>query len=274
MQRVIVGVGALLLFSSLIQSPAMEQKANAQDTSAQATIEALQTRVAILEEQLDITPTPVATVSTTATSERRTQSTIAGTALANLPAGKTHSLELIVVGEYRGYIPLVVRNNSKETLDWITVSVTVRSPDGTLLASGDNENVTHPGRVGPGEVAFSDIPMNNTMLPDDAVYQFSLESRPAEPIGESYLIDLDIVEASKIFGRIVGEVQNTSGLPVERSQMSGMCFDFDGLPSAQLLEGLNPATLSPNGTSTFQSDSQTIAQECSTFLVAARGARE
>lgn len=272
MQRVIVSAGALLLFSSLVQSPVMEQRANAQDTSAQATIEALQTRVAELEQQIGLTPTPAVDESAPAASERRTQLTIAGTALTHLPAGDTESLEVIATGPYMGYLPVVIRNNSKVTRDDITVSVAVRSPYGSLLASGSSI-FTHPYRLRSGQVAFTEIPLDDVALPPNAIFDVSLESKEAGATGASFSIDLEVVDASKIDDRIVGEVRNTSGVELNTVQMLGMCFDVDGRPSGTFLTGLDPDTLSPFASGTFQSNARVIARECTTFLVAVRGSR-
>jgi hypothetical protein len=269
MLRVLIGLIALMLVFSLAPLPVSQRSTSAQDANAEATMEALQTRVAELEEQLAITPTSTVGQNDSPANTRHAQVSIGGTALEILPRGKLDSLEIIAVGSYTDHLAVVVRNNSQATLDRISVAATARSADGSLLASGESDSLD-PFRLAPGEVAFGIVDFGQIGLPPSAVFDLSLESSTAQPLSDSNELDLEIIETADFPDRIVGEVRNGTGRTVEDAVMTGMCFNNNGLPTRSLFRGLNPGTLRPDESSTFQV-SPPYEGGCPLYLVAAHG---
>lgn len=252
MFRVRTGPMALLLVCFLAPMPLAMSPASAQDSDAAATIEALQTRVAELEEQLGITPTAAAEETDSAANSAHSQATIAGTALDVLPRGESDALETIAVGGYRDSVPFVIRNNSPAALAGIDVSLAVRSADGSLLASGHNSDSLAPVRLAPGDVAFGVVYLDDAVLPSDAVFDFSLDGRPARDPGERGVIDFEMLEVNELPDRIVGEVRNSTGRSQDYVNVKMMCFTDAGRPTKTLSAYLDRETVPADETATFQ----------------------
>lgn len=255
----IVGIG--FLFVSVATA--------AQDASPEATIAALEMRVAELEQQLGLTPTTEPAQAGTP-NVATSQDYVAGTALDLLAAGEPRAISVIAVGPYiDNELPVVVRNNSGETVQRVTVAATARTADGSLLASGEDRNLL-PYRVMPAGVAFGYIDFGGVELPVDASFEFTVQGAPAQDLSDAGILDYQVTSVSSIDGRFVGEVVNGHDRALSSSSLSLICFAEDGTLIDSHYASLNPDLVEPGQTSSFQvllDEGET----CPRFLAAAWG---
>jgi len=255
----IVGIGILLGSVS----------AAAQVASPEATIAALETRVADLERQLGLSPTPEPASAGTP-GPAITQESVVGTALELLAAGEPNAIDVIAVGPYVDReLPIAIRNNTAETVQRVTVAATAQDADGSLLASGQDRNLL-PYRVVPGGVAFGYIDFSGVDLPADASFEFTVQGTPAQELSDAGILDYQVTEVSSIDGRFVGQVINGQDRQLSSSSLRLMCFDDDGTLIDSHFASLNPDRVDPGKTSTFQ----VLLDEdeaCPRFLAAAWG---
>jgi hypothetical protein len=162
----------------------------------------------------------------------------------------------------------VVRNNTAFEVKGMSVAYTVRDASGELMASGDTLFSLRPYRVGPGEIAFGDSFLSNVELPQDAQFEFQVESSDASDQHDDQ-IDLSIQEHSQQGDTLVAIIGNETGGPVQLNSAGVACFLEDGSVSGYGDASSDVDTIQDGDTSPVSIDLRDT--ECPICLISARG---
>jgi hypothetical protein len=198
------------------------------------------------------------------------QPTIAENARHLLPTASTGEVSVIAYGEPLGdfTLPLVVRNDTEAVAANISVKVDVRDADGSLV--GVASGWMKPAVLNPGDIAIGTVMLVDMAIPSDAVFEFSISSRPVGRMNEVEP-DLEFGTVEWAGQALVGEMTNPSGIPISFQFIDAVCFDSDG---ALVNAGLNMQTLQMEAgeTTTFQTGSFYVSDaSCENFIVAGKG---
>ena len=192
--------------------------------------------------------------------------------------GEPGKLSVVAVGKPKGEmgstVPVVFRNNTKDTLTSLELSGTARGADGSLIGSGEDQGI-EPFIVNPGEWAFGYVYFD-TALPADA--KIEVTARGDEAKGSISLFDKIPLKVSEVnlvkqeFGdNYVGIVVNTSD---EKALDSGSvliaCFDAASQPIG-VLSGTTDGEISKGGTASFSVDTYSSDGQCASYAVGASG---
>ena len=225
MLRIMIG----LVVVGLIGGAAGHPVAEAQAPGAEATIAALQTRVADLESQLGLNPTPTVRAAPSAVDVSDTG--VVGTALALIPAGVAGELSIVATGAFdEGTVPIVLRNNTDAAITSIEVSGDVRDRDGrvTQTVSG---NQFKPVILQPGQVAIGSVYLGQPVAPTDVVHLEADGTADLSYYEARGAVSLETVEFNDLGDRITGSVQNPSGrATTDTGYLQLMCLDDAGTP--------------------------------------------
>lgn len=267
--RVVVSVMVIFLgLAMFFVSPSSGQDRTEERLSA------LETRVAELEAEVYGEATPPSTEpdnDAASNVEPGTQLTIGGTALDLIPPGEDGEVDLVAVGPLdRGLIPLVVRNNTDEPVEYVTVKVEARDAAGELVAVGEtlDNHMLKPYLLQPGELTIGFAFLQGD-VPPDATFDYTVNAESSPGMMADLMVDLEIVEVTWLTDRIVGVARNPTDQTVGSTYMNLVCFADDGTPNWS-----DPAMISenigPNETASFQVDLLFIeGASCERFLIAA-----
>jgi len=191
----------------------------------------------------------------------------------NLPQGEPNSIAVVAQGtslSMSGTIPLIVRNNTDQTVIRIKASGTIRDSTGILVASGSdqgfNPNVVRPGEIAIGYVFFGP----NDSRPKVWKVEFQTSATPIEKSRFENIRDLDVVEVNKVGKRIVGSLSNPySEVVIGPIGVKAVCFDSSGSLLSSEMTFAEADVVEPNGKTSFQIDS--ISATCPSFLLAGSG---
>jgi hypothetical protein len=148
-------------------------------------------------------------------------------------------------------VPVVVRNNTSDTLAGIEIAGTARS-GGALVGSGSSQELA-PANVKPGEFTMGYVFFSNS-VPTGSTYSFTVTGRPAE--NPAYDVDLRIAEVNRRpdeFGTdsIIGIVSNPMASPVT-GPVSVLVMCFQGSTPGATATGFTDAdSVAPHGTASF-----------------------
>ncbi len=148
-----------------------------------------------------------------------------------IPDGEPGEVSIVAVGRpHEGWVPVIVRNRTSDTLYSVKVTGPARNAAGELIGSG-NSLEFYPGVVQPGEWAFGSVLYGLDALPADAQFELSI-SADTEP-GYVPKINVHTVELTKTSAnysdQIIGIVENNTGRPLTSGiTVAGLCFDATG----------------------------------------------
>lgn len=199
------------------------------DTSAQtppdgpeATISALQTQIASLT-----TATAVPGAAAASPTAGKLPSGISGTALKHIKKGKPGELSIVAKGSYaKGQVPVIVRNNTQDSVAYVQVSGEVRGADGKV-AQLVNAGQFYPQIVAPGQLAIGWVSFEQPVNDGDKV-KLKVKSSGNVSFWESQgYIPLEVTELNLLDdGRVTGSLQNPSDkTTTQRGYTILMCFD-------------------------------------------------
>lgn len=148
-----------------------------------------------------------------------------------IPQGGDGTLAVVLIGKPNGSeVPVVIRNDTDEALQDLTVSGTARDGSGALIGSGSTEDLV-PSIIQPGEWGFGSVSFGASDLPADAAFDLEADGSPYDPtdIGD---VDLETQEVRQTSGenggQIVGILKNTSDAKVLGPiSVLAICFDGD-----------------------------------------------
>jgi hypothetical protein len=150
------------------------------------------------------------------------------------------------------FVPIVLRNNTSETVVLSNIAGVAHDAAGTLLGDGNMMTFITPSVVPPGQVALASIEFNSVdPIPTDATVTVAPTAEPLTTT-QVYRQDLEIVEATMEGDRIVGLAQNgTNESLIGSIAVLGLCFDATGTIQG-LYDGFADASdLGPGETAPF-----------------------
>jgi hypothetical protein len=132
-----------------------------------------------------------------------------GNASPTLPAGGSNVVAVIAIGRYSDTLPVVVRNNTSQTITRIKVTGTANDPSGNLLVSGGDQGFM-PDVVRPGEIALGYVYFGGKQLPSDAIFKLEATATPQAENNFDNHVDLTVTQARHVGDSIVGYLKNES----------------------------------------------------------------
>jgi hypothetical protein len=224
------------------------------------------------------TPAETGTPGITATpaASQETSPYLVGDALLLLPPGTPGVVDVIAVGApvQKYFVPLVLRNNTEETIVLTRIHGTAEDAAGEPIGSGDVYSFMNPSVVAAGQVALAAIEFNSVEpLPPDASFAFEPE---AESLATAtvFRLDLEIVEATREEDRIVGLARNGTDQPLAgKISVLGICFDATGAIQGNYAGFADKLDLRPGETAPFEVPFEGTGP-CEAFLVGAGGTKK
>jgi hypothetical protein len=195
-----------------------------------------------------------------------------GDALPLLPPGAPGIVDVIAVGPpAEWFAPVVLRNNTGQTLLLADVPGAAHDAAGELLATGSPGAFMSPSILPPGQAAIAVVYFNSLdHLPPDAVLTFEPET---EPLAEDsdFRQDLEIVEATREGDAIVGLARNGTDAPLAgKVNVVAVCFDETRAVAGFYAGFANALDLGPAETAPFEIPFADTGP-CDAFLVGANG---
>lgn len=166
-------------------------------------------------------------------------------------------------------MPVVVRNNTSETVGQIEVNGTARN-NGALVGSGELQT-TEPNVLKPGEYALAYVDFQS-VVPAGAALDLTATAQPGDV--ESLTVDLRIAEVDRQPSRhggddVIGIVSNPTPNEVE-GPISVLVMCFDGAtPVSTTSVSTDADSIAPNGAVSFTASLP--AGSCPTFANGASG---
>jgi len=221
-------------------------------------------------------PSPKPTMYTMNPADARLSDYIGGNISPELQAGDPGTISIISIGKYKGSVlPIVVRNNTSQSVIRIAVSAVARASDGSMLASGGDQGF-NPNFVNPGEISMGYIYFGyDIKLPDDVTFEFesTAENSVSDFAEFENIRDLEVVELNYVDNRVVGSLRNSHneivGGPID---VVVFCFAEEGRLLGQYSNFTDKEKAEPNDTIPFQV--QIYDDQCPIYLVAAYGFEE
>jgi hypothetical protein len=187
----------------------------------------------------------------------------------NIPVGQPDVVAIVMQGDINefGSIPMIVRNNTGETVSGVSVSGTARDSAGTLVGTGQSLSFD-PETLEAGDWSMGRFGFDVDSLSGDETFEFTVDFNEGPP---SFMADVEltVVEVNLIEDRIVGTVSNPS--TSESSGLSSVtvaCF-VDG----QLVDVRDGFTdvdeIAPGATASFTVD--LFSTPCENFAMSAAG---
>ena len=146
-----------------------------------------------------------------------------------LPAGRPGVLDVITVGApVKWLVPIVLRNNTDETMVLNNVHGIAHDAIGALIATGETGSFISPSVIPVGQVAIAGVYFNSQHhLPPATVLAFELDAEPAS--ASRFRQDLEIDDATPGEERIIGLARNgTTNRLWDRSASSGSVSTWMG----------------------------------------------
>ena len=179
---------------------------------------------------------------------------LAGDALPLLPPGHPSVVDVVAIGApvRDWFVPIVLRNNTAETVVLTNVSGTAHDASGALLGSAEAFSFITPSIVPAGQVALAHLEFNSAdPIPADAVLAFEAT---AAPLATAQVLrqDLEIVEAMQEADRLVGLARNgTDEALIGKITVLGLCFDAAGVIQGDYAGFADKVDLGPGETAPF-----------------------
>lgn len=265
---VIVTLVIGLVLAIISTSTAAHQQPDPSREDLEATIAALQTQVAQFEAQgASVLPSPTVVSPTDAESSTDANPGLFGPGLEMLPPGEPGEISVVLVGEYETWLPVIIRNNTAAPVSRVEVSAAAQSPAGELIGAGNSLEFL-PNVVEPGEYAIGNVSFSFLDLPPDTSFEFTIESQPGD--FETILHDLTVVSAIHQGDRIVGEIENSSGVIIDDSaQVTFACMDSAGNLTKVDFTYTADGSIDPGEIAIFQIDEYYFP--CDVFVLTASG---
>lgn len=250
----------------------------------EATIMALETRVAELETEVAILAAGAGSATSTRSSSEESSQTHTSTLFGEapeLPVGVDGELAVVAVGGVvRSTIPIVLRNNTGEEIVITDVFATGRDEDGTLAASAQVSSIV-PYRVPSGGIAVGAVYFGADDLPVGLTFEFDPQYESADS-DDGYFLDMAVVEAELSPSGIIGRVSNPAAQEVSGPfSVDGICFTADGAVAGYFATYAAKSELGPGEVSPFDasfyypgagiSTSLDASDTCAFFVIGARG---
>lgn len=178
---------------------------------------------------------------------------LAGNKSPELPAGKPGVLTVVAqAAELDGdSLPIIIRNNTTDTIVRPTAAASIRSAAGDLVATGEDQGF-HPNVVQPGEIAIGYVYFEGGNMPAGSTVEFQLGGTPQDEDEFENIRDVLIEEVNFTGDRFIGKVQNPYKEPVKGPiDVQVTCFDDSGRPVTQYSDFAAPDDMPVGGTATF-----------------------
>lgn len=181
---------------------------------------------------------------------------LGGTAEPSYAAGEPGEVSVVHVGllDKNGSGSAVLysafRNNTPEGISHVDWNATARSND-SIVATGSSQG-TIPDQVQPGGVGLSYIYFENgEVIPDDAEYEFGVETSPTDPTSYN-TAPLTVTEATLSGESIVGGATNGTGFTTDGPfSVSIYCFEGDNIVGSTSSFTEQDGPIDDGGTVTF-----------------------
>ncbi|MGH2562239.1 MAG: hypothetical protein ACRDJH_24535 [Thermomicrobiales bacterium] len=199
---------------------------------------------------------------------------LGGTGKDVLPRGESGRLSIIAAGDLNDYfVPVVVRNNTREAVAGINVVMTVFDPDGALFAVAASGGLD-PLIVPPGGIAIGALQLTiSEHIPPNASIQYDVAADAAAWSVADYRINAEIIDATQAGGLVRGELRNPGPFAVDDGfYVNVVCLDAAGAATWYTIAQMELAAESGE-TTPFEIE-LLEASRCDHILVAAWGYRE
>lgn len=134
-------------------------------------------------------------------------------------------LAVVAKGPYDNYLPIVLRNNTKQALAAVHVAGTATDAAGRLLVTGRDQGI-QPEVIPPGGLAIGYVFLGGTKLPASARFKLDVRSIPANRVTFQADVDVPIKTIRYVGGQVVGVGKNTTGKKVSGPiSIYAACFD-------------------------------------------------
>ena len=145
-------------------------------------------------------------------------------------------------------LPVIVRNNTANTIGQIEVTGIARDAAGTLVGSGSSQGF-EPVLVEPGEIAWGYVYFGD--ITGDGI-TFELSTNGNEP---GYFMPVEITELNAIGDQIIGALTNNSDSEVSGPiGVGGVCFAADGTLAGTFSAYAEQDDLAPGGIGSFSTN--------------------
>lgn len=220
-----------------------------------------------------VSPSKAAPVAPVQAVEARKSKHLEGNEYPNFPAGQANSLAVIAQAtdlDRTGSLPIVVRNNTGESVTRVKVAGAIRDSSGALVASGSDQGFK-PNVVPPGEIAIGYVYFGyDSNLPKGWTVEFQTSGTPTEKVRFENIRDLDVVEYNQVGKKIVGTLSNPHSETIHGPiGVNLTCFDKEGRPLSHHSDFAEPDTLSQGGKASFQVE--LFSSPCPVFLFGGSG---
>lgn len=229
--------------------------------------------VVVTPTPLPPTPIPEVPVQEVKPLDARASRFVSGNASPALPDGEPGQVSIIVMGEIGGqsYVPLILRNNTGDTITRIGLFAVARTSDGEMFAVGEGD-ADQPHVVAPGEITFGHLLFGNAELSSSMHLDIEVTYDLVKEGGRAVNRDLEIEEFQFLESHLVGVLRNPYDTVVsEFIEVYVHCFTEQGT----LLDGRGTHTekdeIEPHGTIPFQVDMYGGRASCPVFLITAEG---
>ena len=160
--------------------------------------------------------------------ETSEQGYVGGNAFSLLESGDAGEISIIATGPYQESLglPVVLRNNTGDDVENVSVAAVVRDAEGGLLGQAATTGI-FPYVVVDGGVAFGRVYFGVGDLPKGATfedYEIDSELLSDDPL----FLDATVIEADQQGDQIVGRVRNDHEQDVFNLRPAVACFDEDG----------------------------------------------
>ncbi len=187
--------------------------------------------------------------------------------VVSLPAGDPGVVAVIASGaalDRSHSIPIIIRNNTSDTIGQIEVTGIARDAAGTLAGSGSSQGF-QPKRVEPGEIAWGYVFFGDT-TGDGLTFELSASGDEAS----TYFQPIEITELNANDNQIVGVITNTSDDELSGPiSVGGICFAADGSLLGTFNAFSEQDKLAAGGTGSFSAD--LYGDACPNGLLGASG---
>jgi hypothetical protein len=188
-----------------------------------------------------------------------------------LPAGEPDSVSVLAVGPIGSSTPVVVRNNTDETVE-VRLTATARDPAGELVGSGEDQGL-EPPFVAPGGIAIGYVFLGIDEPPAGTTIDVTASGGDVDE--EFGKIPASITEhnfvAGEFGGQVVGVARNDNDIRMEGPiSVLVMCFDDGGAPLSTSSGFTNVDALDPGQEGSFSVDLFSD-DACPRYLVGASG---
>jgi hypothetical protein len=187
-----------------------------------------------------------------------------------VPPGEPDTVSVLGGGQISedGYVPLVARNNTEETIYEIQIALTGSDANGVEIATADVLIAT--GGLAPGDWIFG---QNATGEPGLAeATNFGLDVNWSTDPATAMFVALDIVAAEFADDAIVGTVLNSSDVVLGNFNLVNLlCFAGPQQPTTYELATADAQRLNPGESATFATTIPIDPATCTSFAAYAVG---